>query len=578
MKCLRTLSVFTMTFSIAWSMALDSTSPRSTEINTVRYIIKEATTLNNSAMVLDVRTPPKIQNEIQQKLHHKQTMESSHAGIAIPVDEDLETLEASTKKMNFYKIERPTTTNSGLSTWILLSGQTASTTTKPSTKKASIKPVVTKEEKKNDTVIISDRPMKIIKPLFKQRTTTSKPPITTPAKNTTIKSVVSTTKSTTIKPNKLTKIKASLLNNSTNKQAISKNNSTVLSSVSTTTTGKPNVDKLPTKTKRPVTTSTKAPVTDVSSNTTNSVSLPAEAKEGEQELPSNDKRKDQKKKKNKNKKRKQDKNSKEGVNNKLKQVESTGTQLYSYLRSEIIPVTVGVSLVGLLVTAGLASYYFQPFGAFSLRRNDPQDRKDTAGGYYYQDDHYSNSIREEEAFGKVIAGMDLKANDDIYKTSTTQSPYQSDIRYRQVDRRSQIFTNPSTSTSEYRNPMESSYDQSKPYNENKFVVGSVINEDIQEVTPAVVPEHGPRNLKVDVQKFVVGSLPNSVIGNGAAPRNLRLRNRRRRQTESEISPNKNEIINEESFDIPALFMLQHKQKVDITDEDLPTGNINKSAL
>ncbi|KAF7285203.1 hypothetical protein GWI33_011529 [Rhynchophorus ferrugineus] len=533
------------------------------ENNTVHYIIKKTTDFNNS-LVFDVRTPPKIQNEIQQKLN-LQHVESSHAGIAIPIDEDLETLEASTKKMNFYKIERPTTTKGGLSTWILLSGQASSTTSKPPTKKVSIKPVVVKEPV-NNTVVISDKPMKIIKPIFKPRATTARPSTTssTNAKTTTVK-ISSSTKTTTTKPIKLTKIKASLLNTN-NKNNISLVNSTTTTTPAVTTiitTNSPTTVKTTkiTKSKKPATTTTTPATTTILTTTTGlsttsikSDNLPAEAKEGEQELSSNDKKKekDQKKKKNKIKKKKQDKNNKE-PNNKLKEVESAGTQLYSYLRSEIIPVTVGVSLVGLLVTAGLASYYFQPFGAFSLRRNDPQDRKDTYGGYYYQDD-YSNAVREEDAFGQVIAGMDLKPNNDNYKSST-KNPYQSDIRYRQVDRRSEMYMTPSPIKT--YTTASGEYDHTYP-NTNKFVVGSVIKEDIQEVTPAVVPEHGPRDLKVQPQKFIVGNSPD-----GASPRNLRLR-RKKRQTD--ISPEENEIVNQETFDIGAILQMKNKGISDVNDE------------
>lgn len=85
-----------------------------------------------------------------------------------------------------------------------------------------------------------------------------------------------------------------------------------------------------------------------------------------------------------------------------------GTKIYNYLSREVMP-TVGVGLLGLVVTAGLAGYFLGPLGA--LRRSyDVADRKDDL--YYYNNEEYAGTDgqSEEEVFGKVIAGMPLNTN------------------------------------------------------------------------------------------------------------------------------------------------------------------------
>uniref|UniRef100_A0A182N527 Mucin-5AC n=1 Tax=Anopheles dirus TaxID=7168 RepID=A0A182N527_9DIPT len=77
------------------------------------------------------------------------------------------------------------------------------------------------------------------------------------------------------------------------------------------------------------------------------------------------------------------------------------TQIINYLSREVMP-TVGVGLVGLVMAAGLASYFLgSPLGA--LRRSD--DRKDDL--YYTNYEEYAgpDGQNEEDVFGKLIAGM-----------------------------------------------------------------------------------------------------------------------------------------------------------------------------
>ncbi|XP_050303634.1 uncharacterized protein LOC126741291 [Anthonomus grandis grandis] len=524
MRILRTLSVITITLSIAWSMSIETTttrSPKPTQAtpktndsakNTTNHMESNISTQT----ILDVRTPPKIQTQIKDRLSSKYHVEASHAGEAIPIaEDDIVMLEESTKKMNFYKLDRATTANGGLSTWILLSGQ-SSTTPKPTTKRPTIKPIILKDEKNNETLMLSDKPIGVVKPIFKQKVSTTAKPTTT---STTIRINTFSPKSTTVRsPTKVTKIKASLINNSKNNNTKISNH-TIIKTISTTTPSKIITTSLP-----PMTTALES---TTKSTKNSSATLPVEAKDGTLDLSSNQdkKKKTQKRKKNKTKKRKP--STKEN-NNKLKEIESTGTQIYSYLKSEIIPVTVGVSLVGLLVTAGLASYYLQPFAA--LRRSDPIDRKDT-GNYFYRDE-YSNAMPEEEAIGKVIAGMpESTLQPNAFKGPSSRNTYPQNIRYRHVDRRSQLYMKPYGSVEDVK-----LHDRTATINKNdekKFVVGNVPKEAIQEVTPAVVPEHGPRTIKNE-PGFILENMLKSSSLSGASPRYIGSRRRRQINEQNDL--------------------------------------------
>lgn len=87
------------------------------------------------------------------------------------------------------------------------------------------------------------------------------------------------------------------------------------------------------------------------------------------------------------------------------------TKIYNYLSREVMP-TVGVGLVGLVVTAGLASYFFGPLGALRRSYDDAMDRQDSGSDSIYSvnSDEYAAGNpdagqNEEDVFGKFIAGM-----------------------------------------------------------------------------------------------------------------------------------------------------------------------------
>ncbi|XP_044255957.1 cell wall protein DAN4-like isoform X2 [Tribolium madens] len=402
MQCPRPLVLVLVTSAVIAATPVPSGTTTARSPSQIGETIKQVTSqlmetnaTSPDIVTLDTRTPPKIKQHAKKKPQKPEPLENSHAGVAIPVNEDEVNLEETTKKF-FYKLEKPTT-NSGLSTWILLSGQT--------TPKPSRKPVIKPNENQNVTVVVDSN--KIIKPLFKKRGTTST--TTTPIPSTT----------------KLTKVKASVLSGAKS------------SSTTTTTTGAP-------------TTVT----TTVSSTTTNSSTLPIEAKDGgEADLSEKKTRRPSttKRKKNKNRRRRpSEKSDSTKIDKPIQSKEKPiGTQLYNYLSREVMP-TVGVGLVGLMVTAGLASYFLYPFGV--ARRSYDIDRRDKDNHVYYSDE-YSGGIAEEEAIGKVIAGMpsnSLYGNN--FKTPTSRHSFSN---HRVIE-------------------------QSTGY-----VVG-------EEATPAAVPEHGPR--------------------------------------------------------------------------------------
>ncbi|KAJ8927173.1 hypothetical protein NQ314_020449 [Rhamnusium bicolor] len=545
--------------------------------DTIKKLTNQLMDVNSTSldMVYDVRTPPKVKQQQQQiKMKLKEELENSHAGIAIPVDEDTLDMEETTKKLNFYKIERPTT-NSGLSTWILLSGQKPMTTRPPPTRKPVIKQNSEEKLKQNVTVVANDKPNKVIKPIFKKRATTTTKPTTTTAKpsTTTVKDVKEI--------NKLIKVKASVLNNAVNKKNITSPASISAKkpvTITSTTTTEKIITSLSTK--------TNATLQNSTITTANSETLPVEAKEGEVELSSTtDKKKKttSKRKKNKTRRRKPSEKDTNSTTvskpNKTQKEKPIGTQFYNYLSREIMP-TVGVGLVGLMVTAGLASYFLYPFGV--ARRSYDIDRKDKDGSYYYNDE-YSGGMPEEEAIGKVIAGMpsnSLFGNN--YKTPSSRNTYPN-IKYRLSDRRAQIQPQlygglqgsvedvPLTPKQQEQNV---GYDQSQSYqtnsyepisytndlgsryslNDKKFVVGNIPKEIAEEVTPVAVPEHGPRNFNLEEKNaeeptFLVNKKPKEVSENvksdnkrAYGPRSLKIRKKR--------SSMSNELDNEinSSFD------------------------------
>jgi hypothetical protein len=88
------------------------------------------------------------------------------------------------------------------------------------------------------------------------------------------------------------------------------------------------------------------------------------------------------------------------------------TRIYNYLAREVMP-SVGVGLIGLVVTAGLAGLIMYPFGGLVTRRTyeevPPHYINPNAYNYHGEyEGEIDNSQSEEEVFGKLLEGMNDK--------------------------------------------------------------------------------------------------------------------------------------------------------------------------
>lgn len=375
--------------------------------------------------VLDVRTPPRV--KFQEKIKIKQH-ENSHPGVAIPLDANSAVLEETTNKSETNITDKSTTT------WILLSGQTFSTTPKPAN-----------NHNKKPPENVSATPV--------AQTTTANVLSLFPA-------IKKQNKNKIIKENESTEIK-----------------------------------KSPTR------------IVQSLNNTDNASNITLEAKDASISLDNEPTKKttSSKKKKNKNKRRKPSEkhaNNTDLTNaiNNLKEG-TIGNQLYSYLSREIVP-TLGVGLVGLVVTAGLAGYFlYHPFGPIS-RVDTNIDRKDDKIHQYYYRDKYSGGMPEEEAIGEVIAGM---SNNLFFKTSTSKTPHPNK-GYKAINTagkhqniKGSVEKVPFTFEKVHQR-VAGYYEDSTQYQNDYFgtptekTVFGVENK-MEELNQVKMSEHGPRNLR-----------------------------------------------------------------------------------
>lgn len=305
-------------------------------------------------------------------------------GEAVPVvQEDNDMIDMVTK----------TTTDNGLSTWILLNNVASSTTTPKTTTTAAT--TTTKKATK--------------KPQFQLK---------------------STLKTTTARPEN--KEKPTIIRKKNTKKP-----TPPPTSVSTTLAIR---DTKPTTKKPPTTTTTTTTLRPTVESTT---FLILEPKDADFDLP-------QDRSPGTTKKPKRKTTASKTANKKKNQVKVAGekkptkanpskekplsTKIYNYLAREVMP-TVGVGLVGLTVAAGLATYFLGPFGGLRRSYDNAADRKDDF--YYNNDDEYGGSGQsEEEVFGKVIAGM------------PANSPYRNsmnNMKYNAYHRNNQPMQRPSNS-------------------------------------------------------------------------------------------------------------------------------------
>lgn len=378
-----------------------------------------------------------------------------HPGVAEPLTwQQLEREMSSDQKMR-----DTSTSKEGISTWILLSGSdkqtsSASTTSSPTTISNKVDklevqaPAVTEPPKRNNFRFQESYQAQLVDKIGKLReaierrqnkpekrtkpTVSSTVGTTTTLTTSTATEAAESTPSTTEKKVQRRKNPSFMQIGKVNKQ---KHNRTTTTSTTTTTTAatteKPQEDEMTTIVSYIQGMGSSSSSTSEDDNASATTAVPflvLEPKDADFDLPQDrspgpakkNKRPNpatKLKKKNGNKHvaastsnpNKKNPNTKVALNNKLKEKPMT-TKIYNYLSREVMP-TVGVGLVGLVVTAGLASYFFGPLGALRRSYDDAMDRQDTNDNMYaVNSDEYAAGNpeagqNEEEVFGKFIAGM-----------------------------------------------------------------------------------------------------------------------------------------------------------------------------
>lgn len=467
------------------SPAPDANSPRDVKRKTpvlgesIKMVATQLLDTNNvtaqAAIVSDSRIPPKVKNQLATKQKIKtrleeittEKIENGHAGIAVPVT--MEELESENKIVE--SSSESSTSNEGISTWILLSNPTAKENNTMSTEPTKVEEVTKKNKPNNKNK--TKRPAQ----------NGNKPAVKRPI-------IASSNKSdliaggSAINDNVLNKIKDTVLSNvqkNKNTQTTTQKPTTLTTTTTTTpmveitTTKKEEVTKAPVSvipvvkvTAKPTKKKNKIKQKVTSTTTTeepvfsDSALLPAEAKEQEIELEISTPATTTKKPKRKSStKRKKSKTKKRKTSTKTPKPEETAvavkttnktktvkpakkpespitTQIYNYLSREVMP-SVGVGAIGLVGLVGLASYFLYPF-ATPVRRTFEVDKKDDI--YRHNAEEYAsegNGQAEEEMLGTVLAGMPAHskhklnpyigqmANANRYPTKKEQ-----DLKYRHV--------------------------------------------------------------------------------------------------------------------------------------------------
>lgn len=414
----------------------------------------------DTQVIADIRVPPKIKSQAKHSLKTRNEdadeAENTHAGVAVPVSmEEIET-------DNVVKENESTTSNEGISTWVLVSSPISSNST------VSTEPTKTEEPKK-------PKPAPPKNKNKKQPNKPAKRPV-----------IGSTNKAdliaggSAINENVYNKIKDTVLSNvKKNKTPTTQKTTTIKSTTSAPLTEASTTKK--DETKAPVKVSPETKVTSKPKRKKNknkirttteepyindSALLPMEAKGPEIELevstpPITTKkpkrtatRKKTKTKKRKTAKPKPEEASTSVAETKLSNKTKSGkpgkkpqppvaitSQLYNYLSREVMP-SVGVGVLGLASIVGIASYFFYPFST-PVRRTFEVDKRDDL--YKNNAEDYANEGNgqaEEEMLGTVLAGMPAHAKNKLnpYAGQTAyinrypakKEQPQQDIRYRHV--------------------------------------------------------------------------------------------------------------------------------------------------
>ncbi|KAJ0175947.1 hypothetical protein K1T71_008121 [Dendrolimus kikuchii] len=413
----------------------------------------------NVPVVTDSKTAVKQKHQtvnkhkIKTRNEDEVSLENTRPGIAVPITSDEIDKEGKISNVN----NESSTTNEGISTWVLLSN--------PSGKENMTSTEATKVDDKK-----------------KSNTTKNKPKRPNTNKITAKRPIIASNKAdliaagSAINENVYNKIKDTVLSNvqknkSTTQKPMTASSSEIAVKESETTkrdTTKASLLDSPTPavkvTNKPKKKNKNKHRTSTTESTTinESALLPMEPKEQEIELeistpPTTTKKpkRSTTRKKTKTKKRKTSKPSADSettivqkTSNKTKSGKPTKkpaeagavvSQIYNYLSREVMP-SVGVGMIGLASLVGIASYFFYPFST-PVRRTFEVDKKDDL--YKYNGEEYAsegNGQAEEEMLGTVLAGMPAHAKNKLnpYAAQTPQysNRYpvkkEQDLRYRQV--------------------------------------------------------------------------------------------------------------------------------------------------
>ena len=393
----------------------------------------------------DVRTPPRVKSQ-----HRKEDLPIVGKGEATPIEIDEKNV-----------VEQPSTTQKtnntpspeGISTWILLSNGEQSTLA--TSKKKPSQPTSTSIPEKKYSASIS--------------TTTERVTLEKTVQNNKVSQF--TLKKQNVTKEEHTKVPIITLHDSKfkNRTPITvgrvppvPKNKTLVSSTKKTTTQIPTSLSENTTIKKKVSTIT--PATTVSLTSVKGTFLPevvpttslvietdtieSADESTTTETPSTTtkrtRRPGNKKKKNKNRRRRPTKTDSTKLESKITPENSINnnskiegspnrplsTRIYNYLAREVMP-NVGVGIVGLVLTAGLAGLLLYPFGGGIARRNDYKAPGSTPDGHmYYYNDYSPNSDvdqgnvqSEETVFGQVLSGMKHNSYSNSYESPNYNNKY-----------------------------------------------------------------------------------------------------------------------------------------------------------
>lgn len=401
------------------------------------------------------------------------------------------------KKTSVSKSQTTTTPSSGLSTWILLSDYRDSTTSSP---KKSHKKDDGDDKIRTTAGSSTKKPIKIQTPPLKYTTTqavkktTAKPNnVSTkkPDEETSATSVLEgmvknqkKSSSTTPKP----KISESRVNNSKKPGADSKKKQgNGQSQEKTEILESKTANTLPVNLILPTESSIVSGSEEVESSSESNSTIETTTKK---------KKTSNGKKKKKNKKKKKTETGIEAKNPE----QAVSSQIYSFLSREIMP-TVGLGLIGVALTAGLASFLgYNPFGSTTvpLRRTYESNHGYTPNNYYnYNSDYGDGGQSEEVLFREVLSGMPEGSR---YRISQGNSGYQENYK-----RQDQIYDSNKTpvysvpqSNNKYvsekntggANYDSSNYPQDYSYSSNYDAAEDKYTNDYKEKFPVYTRETG----------------------------------------------------------------------------------------